>query len=150
MPDPPKPHHSVMAPLHIPTDASLQAFFDACTSGNLERITELVQGHNRPEDYLSRGLLIAADEGQAAVASYLLEQGASLEPSPVPLMAARGRSLAVFKVLKEHGWNVETQGYKVLPYVPRIVCYPIIQQLVQPNGKLPPLINKQRFVATST
>ena len=114
----PNPIHSVMPTLTVPADGSLPAFFDACKSGNLEQITELVRGHNRPEDYLSRGLLLAADRGQAAVAGYLLEQGARLDTLPVPLLAARGESLAVFRVLKEHGWNVETEGYKVLPYVP--------------------------------
>ncbi len=114
-------------------------FFEACASGDLQRVTELVQGRNRPEDYLSRGLLAAAEEDQTAIAGYLLEQGARLEPFPVAIMAARGRSLAVFQVLKEHGWNVETEGYKVLPYVPCIMCYPVdfFTQML-------PLLNKQR------
>ncbi len=115
MPD--SPNRVVIPTLSVPADGSLQVFFEACELGDLERVTELVQGHSRPEDYLTRGLLTAAWAGQAAVARYLLEQGARLEPHPVPLFAARGRSLAVFQALRDHGWNVETEGYKVLPYV---------------------------------
>lgn len=134
--DSPNPTRSVRT-LSTPADGSLHVFFEACVSGDLELVTELVQGRNRPEDYLYRGLLAAAEADQAVIAGYLLEQGASLEPSPVAIMAARGRSLSVFQVLKEHGWNVETEGYKVLPYVPCIMCYPfdIFTQML-------PLLNK--------
>lgn len=111
------PNQVVIPTLSTPADGSLEAFFEACESGDLARVTELVQGQSRPEDYLSRGLLTAAVAGQAAIARYLLEHGARLEPGPIPVIAARGRSLAVFQVLKEYGWNVETEGYKVLPYV---------------------------------
>ena len=117
------PNYSVIHDLSDPTDGSLQVFFEACASGNLERVNELVRGHNRPEDYLSRGLSAAAAEGQAIAARYLLEYGARFDTSLVPLSAARGRSLPVFQVLKEHGWNVETEGYKVLPYVSQRKCY---------------------------
>jgi hypothetical protein len=115
MPDPP---HRVDPPtISIPADGSLGAFFEACRSGDLERVTGLVQGHNRPEDYLSRGLLAATAAGQAAVTRYLLEQGGRIEPFPVLLSATRGGSLAVFQALKDHGWDVRAEGYKVLPYV---------------------------------
>lgn len=87
-----------------PEDDSLSDLRKASMLGDLERVTELVDGHSRPLDYLDHGLRAAAEAGQVAVARYILDQGAII--GTIPVLAARANSIHILELLMEYGWKV--------------------------------------------
>ena len=64
------------------------------------------------EDFRKRGLQSALDAGQVEVARFFLEQGAKLDENKVLEFAkSEGRSIEMFELFVEYGWDVNTPGY---------------------------------------
>jgi len=116
---PPLPAVPVIPRLTIPADNSLEDLKKASESGDLEKVMELVEGKNRPLDYLDYGLCAAVGAGQVAVARCLFENGAIIAPG-IAIKAATAKSVKIFELLMEYGWGVNDPscgGFVVLPYV---------------------------------
>ena len=105
------------APPYIPTPAAIR---ELCGSGDLDAVVNLYNDKRlrNPEDF-RQGLLGAVMKGQLRIVRYLLDNGASIDGS-VAAMTARAKSLPIFELFVEYGWDVNSSigfGDTVLPYV---------------------------------
>jgi hypothetical protein len=66
---------------------------------------ELVAGQNRSSHVLNQGLHAAIQARHEPVARYLLENGAEMASLAIEF-AAQSKSMAIFRLLMDHGWKV--------------------------------------------
>lgn len=117
MPDS-EPDHLVPPNITPYAREGLQTFRAACATGNLKEVTHLAASDHPPSRgyYLKEGLKAAMTQKQLEVVRYLLDQGTEIDVS-IALAAVISKSLAVFKILAEHGWDINTPfggGYTAL------------------------------------
>lgn len=114
-PNCPPPYISYLA------DQAVTAFMKVCMAGDLSEVRRLAVGDHAPSRrfYLSEGLRSAVMFHQLDVIRYLLGQGAEIG-SLLTAVAAREKSLPIFKIFAERGWDVNTSfnvGYTTLGFV---------------------------------
>src|ERR1700694_4363272 len=80
----------------------------ACSSGDLETLKSLVLKRPKPpKKDIQDGLFDAIASDHDAVVSFLLEHGAKVDILAMT-GALRCRSTAVFQLLLDHGWNINS------------------------------------------
>lgn len=114
----PGPDHLVRPIIFPYAREGLQIFRTVCATGNLGEVTHLAAGDHPPnrEYYLREGLKAAIVEEQMDVIRCLLDKGANIDVS-ITMAAVQVESLSVFKILAEHGWDVNMPymgGYTAL------------------------------------
>ena len=87
------------------TDEQWRRFEQACRSGVLANVAELVDTGPRTPEYLTRGLCAAIYHKNIEIVECLLNRGATIDRS-IPTAAAWVRSLPIFELLLEHGWDI--------------------------------------------
>ena len=80
-------------------------FGKACRSGVIENISKLVDFEPRSPEYLTEGLIAAIFVKNVEIVEYLLNKGAAIDRG-VPTAAAQVKSLTIFQLLLEHGWDI--------------------------------------------
>ena len=80
-------------------------FEQACRSGVLADVAKLIDTESRSPEYLTRGLCAAAFGNNVHIVQFLLNKGAVIDRT-VPMAAARVKSLPIFQLLLEYGWDV--------------------------------------------
>jgi hypothetical protein len=111
-----KPLHIPRPPNPLPSDAiPVRKVAAACRSGDLDHVIELVAGQNRSAHVLNHGLYAAIQAGHEPVARYLLENGVEMTPLVIEY-ATKSKSIAIFRLLMDHGWKVNdpTRNGRVL------------------------------------
>ena len=113
--------------IHPRTAESHRAFQQVCASGDLECVASLVNTESRNAEYLTQGLIAAIYQTHIPVIEYLLDHGAVIDRA-VAMATASVKSLAIFKILQEHKWDINepvTANETVLLYViPTALPYP--------------------------
>ncbi|RGP71335.1 hypothetical protein FSPOR_3456 [Fusarium sporotrichioides] len=89
------------------------SFFSACRAGDMPTIQSIVTSQPRTPVFLHRGLINALESGNVDVARYLLQSGApiSRQTPEIVLKAPADRQIAIFEVLLQHGWTVNTPAF---------------------------------------
>jgi hypothetical protein len=111
-----KPLHITRPTNPLPSDAiPVRQVAAACRSGDLDLVIELVAGQNRSAHVLNHGLYAAIQAGHEPVARYLLENGVEMTPLVIEY-ATKSKSIAIFRLLMDHGWKVNdpTRNGRVL------------------------------------
>jgi len=88
---------------------ALPSLTQASAAGNLERVTQLVQGTRWSTEDLASAFDAAVQGCHLDVALHLLENGAPFRnsvPAPAVRMALNTRSSSLLQALIAHGWNV--------------------------------------------
>ena len=102
----PSPDPKYLGPSIHPRTAELhRAFQQVCASGDLECVASVVNSESRNAEYLTQGLMAAIYQTHIPVVEYLLDHGAVIDRE-VSIAAALVKSLAVFKNLLEHDWDI--------------------------------------------
>ena len=116
----PLPDPKYLRPSIHPRTAELhRAFEQVCASGDSGCVASLVNTESRDAEYLTRGLIAAIYQTHIPIVEYLLDHRAVIDRE-VPLAAALVKSLAVFKILLEHKWDINEpviENKTVLLYV---------------------------------
>ncbi|KAL8731410.1 MAG: hypothetical protein Q9181_004311 [Wetmoreana brouardii] len=84
---------------------SFRQFSQVCASGDLTKVAELVDSEPRSQEYLTQGLRAAIDKKDIPIVEFLLNKVAVIEPG-VAIGAGWIKSLPNFRLLLEHGWNI--------------------------------------------
>ena len=92
-----------------PGDDSLWDFGNACHTSDLQKVTTLIEGRNRPLDYIILGLCRALRAKQMEVSRCLLDLGA-LTDGGVQRSALHSDSVEVLQLLLDYGWKVNDAG----------------------------------------
>lgn len=134
----PMPHPQYLRSSISPHTLELQrAFRQLCGSGNLAAVVRLLEAAERErepeterrrrsteEDLdLTQGLVAAIYGKRIQMAEYLLKQGAAVDRSDVSNAAASVKSIALFELLIQHGWDINSSvmgGETILPYVRKL------------------------------
>ncbi|CEI41768.1 hypothetical protein FVEN_g3761 [Fusarium venenatum] len=85
-------------------------FRSACREGDLSTVESIVSSQSRSPLYLQKGLDDAIKNGKVDVSRFLLQSGAPMTrvtPAAI-LRAPADKQVALFHVLMEHGWTVNT------------------------------------------
>ena len=82
-------------------------FEHACRSGNLATVTELIDSKPRTRHCLIDGLVGAILENNIQIVKFLLDRGTVIHRA-VAMAAAHVKSLSIFQLLLEHGWDINT------------------------------------------
>lgn len=102
----PAPDPKYLRPSIGPKTLELQLEFErACASGDLADVAELVDAGPRSPEYLSQGLFSAIYHKNVEIVKLLLGRGVAINRA-VPVAAAKARSLPIFQLLLEHGWDI--------------------------------------------
>ncbi|OBS20021.1 hypothetical protein FPOA_11742 [Fusarium poae] len=85
-------------------------FRSACREGDLSTVESIVTSQSRSPLYLDKGLDDALKNGKVDVSRFLLQSGAPMtRATPAAILKAPAdKQVALFKVLMEHGWTVNT------------------------------------------
>ena len=99
----------------------LEKIHRACENGDLETVQRLVQDekYNPNQTYLSDALATAVTFKRLPIVEYLLALGAEIDRQVVS-KAAIARSLPIFELMVQAGWDVNAPGLRgctVLPHV---------------------------------
>ena len=78
---------------------------ETCRSGVFENVTKPVDSEARSPEYLAEGLLHAVLVNNVQIVEYLLNKGAVIDRR-IPGAAAHVKSLPIFQLLREHGWDM--------------------------------------------
>lgn len=95
-------------------------FRSACREGDLSTVELIVSSQSRSPLFLHKGLDDALKNGKDDVSRFLLQSGATMTratPAAV-LRASEDKQIALFQVLMEHGWTVNTPE-SLLPEIVR-------------------------------
>lgn len=115
----PMPHLQYLRPSIRPHTLELhRAFQQVCASGDLAAVVSLLNAESRSAEYLTQGLLAAIYEKRIQIAEYLLNNGAVIDRD-VSNAVASMKSIALFELLIEHGWDINSSvmgGETILPY----------------------------------
>ncbi|KAJ4012356.1 hypothetical protein NW752_008030 [Fusarium irregulare] len=113
-------------------------FRSACREGDLSTVKSIVSSQVHSQLYLQRGLDDALKNGKVDVSRFLLQCGAPMTratPAAV-LKAPADKQVALFQVLMEHGWTVNTPE-SLLPQIFRTGNEPLfdwfLEQGADPN-----------------
>ncbi|KAG7416860.1 ankyrin repeat-containing domain protein [Fusarium sp. MPI-SDFR-AT-0072] len=85
-------------------------FLCACRAGDLSTVERIVASQTRSPLFLHHGLLDAMKNGKADIVRYLLQSGTPISrktPETI-LRAPADQQVALFQLLTEHGWTVNT------------------------------------------
>lgn len=106
-PEATRPDDIYRRPCIPPWTAELQRqFAEVCGSGDFEKVAEIVDSESHSQEYLREGLCAAIDQKDVRIVDFLLKRGASIDLVDVPGAAASAKSIPVFKLLLEHGWDI--------------------------------------------
>ncbi|KAF5247457.1 hypothetical protein FANTH_6365 [Fusarium anthophilum] len=127
--------------LRVGLEADIPGFIDfrsACRNGDLSIIKSIDLSQSCSPFYLSKGLDEALRNGKVDVSRFLLQSGALITratPAAV-LRAPADKQIALFPVLMEHGWSVNTPE-SLLPEIFRSNNEPLfdwfLEQGADPN-----------------
>ncbi|GKU14842.1 unnamed protein product [Fusarium langsethiae] len=134
-----------MCPCDVESRVGLEAdipdfvdFQSACREGDLSTIESIVSSQSRSPLYLHEGLDDALKNGKVDVLRFLLQSGAPMirVTSAAVLRAPVDKQVALFQVLIEHGWTVNTPE-SLLPEIFRSNNEPLfdwfLEQGADPN-----------------
>ncbi|KAF5657628.1 ankyrin repeat domain-containing protein [Fusarium heterosporum] len=93
-------------------------FRSACREGDLSTTQSILSSQSRSRLYLHKGLDDAIKNGKVDVARFLLQSGAPMtrEAPAAVLKAPADKQVALFQMLIEHGWTVNTPA-SLLPEI---------------------------------
>ncbi|KAG5744579.1 hypothetical protein H9Q72_013471 [Fusarium xylarioides] len=117
----------------------LMNFLSACREGDLSTVQTVISSQSRSPLYLHKGLLKALENGKVDIFRYLLRSGAPVThttPETI-LRAPEDKQIALFQVLTEHGWTVNTPK-SLLPELIRSNNGPLLDWFLE-NGADPNL-----------
>ena len=85
-------------------------FLSACREGDLSTVKSIVASQARSQLYLQRGLDEAIKNGKVDVSRFLLQSGGPItRATPAAILNAPvDKQIALFQVLMEYGWTVNT------------------------------------------
>ncbi len=121
--------------------ASLHAFAEACSNGNMDTVAILATGDDHypnTQYYLNHGLLASIISKQLPIARFLLSRGANITPS-IAIAAVKGECLPVFELLVEKGWNVNSPIMGGQTAISALVKNPILLKYLLEHGADPNL-----------
>lgn len=121
--------------------ASLHAFAEACSNGNMDTVAILATGDDHypnSQYYLNHGLLASIISKQLPIARFLLSRGANITP-PIAIAAVKGDCLPVFELLVEKGWNVNSPIMGGQTAISALVKNPILLKYLLEHGADPNL-----------
>ena len=102
----PLPDPKYLRPSIHPRTAELhRAFQQVCASGDLESVASVVNTESPNAEYLTQGLIAAIYQTHIPIIEYLLDHDAVIDRA-ASMAAASVKSLAVFKALLEHEWDI--------------------------------------------
>ena len=102
----PHPEAKYLRPAISPSTTEAERHFaQICASGDYEKVVGIVQSEGRTQQYLTQGLCAAIYHKDLRIAEILLDKVASID-SDVLSAAASVKSLPMFRLLLEHGWDV--------------------------------------------
>ncbi|KAL9130925.1 MAG: hypothetical protein Q9217_001028, partial [Psora testacea] len=102
------PDPKYLRPILDPSSIDSHRDFERlCQSGDFASVAKLVQDEPHSPEYLTQGLLAAIHQNNAQLVEFLLRKGAVIDRA-VPLTAVSGRSIAIFQLLMEYGWDINT------------------------------------------
>ena len=102
----PLPDPKYLRPSISPWTMELHRQFEqACRSGVLANVAKLVDTGPRSPEYLTEGLCAAIFENNVQIVEFLLNKGVAIDRT-VPMAAAQVKSLPIFQLLLEHGWDI--------------------------------------------
>ena len=102
----PRPEAKYLRPVISPSTTEAERHFaQICASGDYEKVVGIVESEARTQQYLTQGLCAAIYHKDLRIAETLLEKVASID-SDVLSAAASVKSLPIFQLLLEHGWEI--------------------------------------------
>lgn len=102
----PSPNPNYCRPVILPwTMESYRQFSQICASGDLAKVAELVETVPRSQEYLTEGLRAAIAEHNISIAEFLLRRMSDIGHE-IANAAASAKSLPIFELLLEHGWDI--------------------------------------------
>jgi hypothetical protein len=114
----------------------------AAAAGNLDEVKARLQRWRSkisPSEltakHLEDALIGAVIAGQSRIASFLLDEGANLDPEIIVFALGKGSSVAMFQVFLDHGWDINERTGTGAPALKQV---------------LPILYLTKRFVANIT
>lgn len=81
---------------------------DAIHSNDLEQVISLTDTLHPTREQLTNYLSPACLQNRPQIARYLLGKGARLEPQAVYAACYRGKSIEIFEVLVDYGWDINS------------------------------------------
>ena len=100
---------------HMELEEMKQDFLQHCGAGDLEWITAFVKDKRLSERSLTDGLSAAVQHRKHNVANFLLNKGAVISPGIVVDANIFDKSVEVFQLLLDHGWNINEPVNQGLP-----------------------------------
>ncbi|MCJ1401421.1 hypothetical protein MMC11_004634 [Xylographa trunciseda] len=101
---------------------------DACERGNLnEVISQLDQWQSAQSPsrltakHLQDALIGAISAGQSEVVDHLLKNGAEMDPELVEFALGRNKSVKMYEVFLQHGWNINSRTGTGAPALKHLV-----------------------------
>ena len=91
------------------TEELYRQFRETCRSEVFEDVCKLVDAEPRSSEYLTECLLHAVLVNNLPIVKYLLNKGATTNRA-IPGAAAHVKSLTIFKLLLEDGWNINASA----------------------------------------
>jgi hypothetical protein len=91
---------------HRETAEAIHTIERASGSGDLETIVALVDELKLAPENLQHSLLLAVASEDIQIARYLLDKGASIDSGVVFAAAYKAKSIPVFELLVEYGWDI--------------------------------------------
>ncbi|KAI9864036.1 MAG: hypothetical protein M1813_003352 [Trichoglossum hirsutum] len=117
---------------HRETAEAIHTIERASGSGDLETIVALVDELKLAPENLQHSLLLAVASEDIQIARYLLDKGASIDSGVVFAAAYKAKSIPVFELLVEYGWDinapVKEKGSTALSFV--VMDEPLVRWLL--------------------
>src|SRR5438067_8530990 len=105
-----------MSPINLSTAASIaepgashnttRDIFDVIDSDDLEEVISLTDTFNPTQERLTLCLGSACRMNHPQIARYLLSKGARISDLAIYAACFRGKSIGIFEVLVDHGWDI--------------------------------------------
>jgi ankyrin repeat protein len=106
-----------------PVSPEYASFLSACRDGDISTAESIVSSQSRTPAFLHHALAAALSNGRVNIARYLLESGAPIarKTPEFALTAPVDKQVALFEILTEHGWTVNTPGFYGAVLLPRLI-----------------------------
>ena len=102
----PVPDSRYLRPTVSPvTFQSQQRFAQCCSSGDLEKVSEIVESEPYSPEFLIQELSAAIYKHDLRMIEFLFKKGANID-SQILNAAASVKVLPVFQLLLDHGWDI--------------------------------------------